>query len=65
MAKTFRNGDTVIPLNKILAAHIPNPGDKNVEVVLNSYVRFSFICKTHEEAKEYLNTLQKALEESD
>ena len=62
MAKTLRNGDSVIPLDKILAVHIPNPGDKVVEVILSHYVRFSFRCKTSEEAKECLNTLQKALE---
>ena len=65
MAKILRNGDCIIPLDKILAVHIPNPGDKVVEVVLNNLVRFSFICKTPEEAKEYLNTLQKALEDSE
>ena len=65
MAKTFRNGDTVIRLDKILAAHIPNPGDKVVEVILSNYVRFSFHCKTPEEAKESLNTLRKKLEDSD
>ena len=65
MAKTFRDGDTVIRLDKILAVHIPNPGDKVVEVILSNYVRFSFHCKTSEEAKETLNIIQKKLEDSD
>lgn len=65
MAKTLRNGDTVIRLDKILAVHIPNPGDKVVEVILSNYVRFSFHCKTSEEAKETLNIIQKKLEDSD
>ena len=65
MAKTFRDGDTVIRLDKILAAHIPNPGDKKVEIVLSNYVKFSFICKTPEGAKEFLNSIQKGLEDSE
>lgn len=62
MAKTLRNGDSVIPLDKILAVHIPNPGDKVVEVILSSYVRFSFLCKTPEEAKETLDIIQKKID---
>ena len=65
MAKTLRNGDCVIPLDKILAVHIPNPGDKVVEVILSSNAMFSFHCKTSEEAKETLNIIQKELEDSD
>ena len=65
MAKILRNGDCIIPLDKILAVHIPNPGDKVVEVILSNYVRFSFHCKTSEEAKETLNIIQKKLEDSE
>ena len=65
MAKIFRDGDTVIRLDKILAAHIPNKGDKKVEIILNDSVRFSFLCKTPEEAKEYLNIIQKGIEFSE
>jgi hypothetical protein len=65
MAKTLRNGDCVIPLDKILAVHIPNPGDKVVEVILSNNAMFSFHCKTSEEAKETLNIIQKELEDSD
>ena len=65
MAKILRNGDSIIPLDKILAVHIPNPGDKVVEVILSNYVRFSFHCKTSEEAKETLNIIQKKLEDSE
>lgn len=65
MAKIFRDGDSIIPLDKILAVHIPNKEDKVVEVILSGYVRFSFRCKTPEEAKETLNIIQKKLEDSD
>ena len=65
MAKILRNGDCIIPLDKILAVHIPNPGDKVVDVILSNNARFSFHCKTSEEAKETLNIIQKKLEDSE
>lgn len=65
MTKTLRNGDVVIRLDKILAVHIPNPGDKVVEVILSNFAMFSFHCKTPEEAKETLNFIQKELEASE
>ena len=65
MAKTFRNGDTVIRLDKILAVCIEDSEDKVVKVILNKLVTFSFHCKTHEEATELLNTIQNGLEASE
>ena len=65
MAAIFRNGDTVIRLDKISAVCIEDSEDKVVKVILNSKFTFGFHCKTHEEAKELVNIIQKELEASE
>ena len=62
MVTIFRNGNTVIRLDKVSAVCIEDSEDKVVKVILNSKFIFGFNCKTHEEAKELLNTIQKGLE---
>ena len=65
MASIFRNGDTVIRLDKISAVCIEDYRDKVVNVILNNKYTIGFHCKTHEEAKEIVNTIQKGLEASE
>lgn len=65
MASIYRNGDTVIRLDKISAVCIEDSRDKVVNVILNSKYTFGFHCKTHEEANELVNIIQKELEASE
>ena len=65
MASIFRNGNSVIRLDEISAACIENTEDKVVKVILNNLYTFSFQCQTPEEAKEFLNIIQKELEASE
>ena len=65
MASIFRNGDTVIRLDKISAVCIEDSEDKVVKVILNNLYAFWFQCQTPEEAKELVNIIQKELETSE
>ena len=64
MTKIHRNGDVIIRLDHIAAAHIPDDNKRVVEIFFNNR-SFSFRCNTKEDAKEYINTLQKEIECSD
>ena len=65
MVTIYRNGNTVIRLDKVSAVCIEDSEDKVVKVILNNLYTFSFQCQTPEEAKEFLNIIQKELEASE
>lgn len=63
MAKTIRNGNVVIRVSDIVAVHIPAIEPFVVEICTRyplSPLRFT--CSSREEAIQYLNDLQKEIE---
>ena len=64
MSKVHRNGDVIIRVSDIVAAHIPSDETDVVEICTRySIANFRFKCKTPEEAKNYINDIQKMMEE--
>ena len=63
MSKSHRNGDVIIRVRDIIAVHIPNDEPDVVEICTRySLASFRFKCKSEEEAKGYIDQLQKEIE---
>ena len=66
MAKTHRNGDVVIRIADIVAAHIPSDDPQAVEICTRYALScFRFHCSSEEIARKYIDDLQKMIEDED
>ena len=64
MAKTHRNGDVVIRIADIVAAHIPSDDPQIVEIYTRYALSgFRFHCSSEEIARKYIDDLQKLMED--
>lgn len=66
MAKIHRNGNVIIRVSDIVAAHIPSDATDVVEICTRcSIANFRFKCKNEQEANSYIDELQKMIEDED
>ena len=64
MSKVHRNGNVIIRVSDIIAAHIPSDETDVVEICTRyALANFRFKCKTPEEANGYIDQLQKMMED--
>jgi hypothetical protein len=63
MAKIHRNGNVIIRIADIVAAHIPPDEPQVVEIFTRrTGADFRFKCSSEESAKRYIDELEKELE---
>ena len=56
MAKIHRNGDVIIRVSDIVAAHIPSDETDVVEICTRyALANFRFKCQSEQVAKDYIN----------
>lgn len=66
MAKIHRNGDVIIRVSDIVAAHIPSDETDMVEICTRyALANFRFKCQSEQVAKDYINNLQKEMEDEE
>ena len=66
MAKIHRNGNVIIRVSDIVAAHIPSDETDVVEICTRySIANFRFKCKNEQGANGYIDQLQKMMEDED
>ena len=63
MARIHRNGNTIFRVSDISVVIIPNNEPTTVVICTRAGGHIEFRCKTEEEALNYLDTLQKLMEE--
>ena len=62
MSKIHRNGDVIIRVSDIVAAHIPSDDPLAVEICTRyALSSFRFHCTSEESAKSYINELQNLM----
>lgn len=64
MAKIHRNGDVIIRVSDIVAAHIPSDETDVVEI-FTDLANFRFKCQSEQVAKDYISNLQKEMEDEE
>ena len=66
MSKVHRNGNVIIRVSDIVAAHIPSDETDVVEICTRyALANFRFKCKTEQEANGYIDQLQKMMEDEE